>query len=157
MLPTGSQPPGISEGSTRLGDPAVRPSRGIVKTKGLHESGVEGQRDRDASYRPWKGQPFPEKLEVRKSLVSEASILGCWSPFLVGAPMRIEGEVRNTGGTPMPSEGPRGPGYYWELVINIRWGDGQTTRLPITYTEPLQPGDGVPFGPLRPKVVAPGP
>ena len=56
----------------------------------------------------------------------------------------------------MPSEGPRGPGYYWELVVNISWSDGRSTSLPMRFTEQLQPGKSVRFGPLRPSVVAPG-
>jgi len=90
--------------------------------------------------------------------VSEACILGWCSPrtFLVGAPMRIEGEVRNTGTTPMPSEGPTGPGYSWELVVNISWSDGRITSLPMTFTHQLQPGENVRFGPFRPSVAAPG-
>jgi len=120
---------------------------------------VEGVRQRDAKYRPWKGQSFPEKLDVRSSMVSEACIFGFRTPrtFLVGATMWIGGEVQNTGTTPMPSEGPRGPGYYWELVISIRWGDGQVTDLKTPFTQQLQPGGNVRFGPLRPRVLAPGP
>src|SRR2546422_1583577 len=44
--------------------------RGIVKSgRSFHESAVTG---RDFKYRPWKGQRFPEKLDVRSSVVSEA-------------------------------------------------------------------------------------
>ena len=111
----------------------------------------------DVNYRPWKGRPFPEKLDVRSSVVSKARILGCWwSPFLVGAPMRIEGEIRNTGSTPMPSEGPRGPGYGWDITVAISWGDGRSTDLPARFTEQLQPGKSVRFGPFETTVVAPG-
>jgi len=92
-------------------------------------------------------------------MVSEACIFGFRTPrtFLVGATMWIGGEVQNTGTTPMPSEGPRGPGYYWELVISVRWGDGQVSDLPTPFTKQLQPGESIPFGPLRPRVLAPGP
>jgi len=97
--------------------------------------------ERDFKYAPWKGQRFPEKLDVWSFVVSEACILGWCSPrtFLVAAPMRIEGEVRNTGTTPMPSEGPTGQGYSWELVVNISWSDGRLTSLPMTFTHQLQP------------------
>ena len=119
---------------------------------------MEGVGQRDFKYRPWKGQSFPEKLEVQSSVVSEACIFGLCSPrtFLVGSPMRIEGEVRNTGNTPMPSEGPAGPGCFWELVVKIGWSDGRSTSLPTRFTEQLKPGNSVRFGPHRPSVVAPG-
>jgi len=113
---------------------------------------------RDVEYRPWKGQWYPEKLEIENSVVSEARILGLRNPgtFLVGKEMTIKGTVRNAGSTPMPSQVATGPGFGWNLTVKIHWSNGRETSLPTRFTEPLQPGESVEFGPFHPKVEAPG-
>jgi len=113
---------------------------------------------RDVEYRPWKGQRYPERVEIEHSVASEARILRVKRPrtFLVGSPMTIAGKVQVAGNTPMPSQAPAGPGYGWDLTVKIRWSNGQERSLPTRFTDQLQPGGSVSFGPLHPKVEVSG-
>ncbi len=90
-------------------------------TRSLVREAIRLAGERELRFRPWKGQYFPERLEVNGSVVSRVRFLRvpATRTFVVGAPMKMEATVRNTGTTPMPSEPPNGPGVYWRLTIEV--------------------------------------
>jgi hypothetical protein len=102
---------------------------------------------------------YPENLAVTGTVTSEARLLRIRRPrtFIVGRVMRIQGELRNAGTTPMPINAP-GP-WGWDLTVRITWANGPPEDLtqPIQTPNQLQPGDRMPFGPVRIPVKVSGP